>query len=154
MNTNGSNNAYTDHQGLVNGHAYTVLGCVKLNSGEKLVKMRNPWASELYTGAWCDDCSEWDETSKVTAGWVDADDGVFFMPLNNFKSTFDYTHVTEDVGDWHEDHFLMLNDQYHDSDPGTQDWICGSSCTTHTLVVSSDVTQDVFVTAHTWDKRC
>lgn len=119
VNTNGSNNDYTDWQGLVNGHAYTVLGCVELTSGDKLVKMRNPWASELYTGAWCDKCSEWNDVTKDEAGWVDADDGMFFMSISAFHTTFDYTHVTEDVGDWSSDHFLMLNDDTQSANPGT-----------------------------------
>jgi len=40
--------------GLVGGHAYTTLGVVELSNGVKLVKARNPWSSERYTGPWND----------------------------------------------------------------------------------------------------
>ena len=31
---------------------------------------------------------------------------------------------------------------------------CGSSCTRHELTVTSEVSQIVWLTAHTWDQRC
>lgn len=114
--------------------------------------MRNPWASELYTGAWCDKCSEWNDQSKREAGWVDKDDGVFFMPLANYHSTFANTHFTKNITNWYNDYYLMINDQKHDTNPGRRSW-CGSQCTRHELYISSDVTQTVYVTAHTWDER-
>jgi len=35
-------------------HAYACLGTVQLSDGTKLVKMRNPWGHELYSGPWSD----------------------------------------------------------------------------------------------------
>lgn len=44
--------------GLQDGHAYTVLGAVTLTdhrgTSYDLLKMRNPWGSEGYNGAWSD----------------------------------------------------------------------------------------------------
>jgi len=50
--------------GLPGGHAYTVLGAQKLYGEkgelvEKMVKMRNPWGSEVYTGKWNDNDPVW-----------------------------------------------------------------------------------------------
>ena len=73
--------------GLVEDHAYTALGVVETD-GNKLIKMRNPWASEQYTGAWCDSCEEWTDKTKTEAGWTDANDGVFFMTLSDYYETF------------------------------------------------------------------
>ena len=44
----------TNENGLVNCHAYTILGVQQLNNGEKLIKMRNPWGSELFKGNFSD----------------------------------------------------------------------------------------------------
>ena len=85
---------------MVTGHAYTVLGVETLTGGVKLVKMRNPWASEKYSAKWCDSCAEWADVSqadKDRIGFKKADDGIFYMPLDLFKSTFDYTDFTFDV---------------------------------------------------------
>lgn len=41
--TPGSNDSYTNADGLVQGHAYNVLGYAILSDGTKLIKMQNPW---------------------------------------------------------------------------------------------------------------
>ena len=45
--------------GLVGSHAYTLLGAADLKEGNKtvhkLIKVRNPWGHEMYTGPWRDD---------------------------------------------------------------------------------------------------
>ena len=74
--------------GLVTGHAYTLLGVVELSNGVRLVKLRNPWGSELYTGPWFDGDPRWTHALKEEAGMVAADDGIFHMPLENFRDTF------------------------------------------------------------------
>ena len=115
---------------MVQGHAYTVLG-VETIGNNRLIKMRNPWASELYTAAWCDDCSEWNNVSqadKDRVGYTNNDDGVFFMPLSLYFSTFTWTHFTHDVTDWHSSYFLMLDDQTQADHPGDF-YYCGATCT-------------------------
>ena len=144
---------------MVQGHAYTVLGVVELSTGDKLVKMRNPWASELYDAAWCDACPEWNNISqadKDLAGFTVADDGVFFMPIQLYKDTFSWTHFTHDVQDWYSDYFLMLDDNTLTNDTTNNvgdNYYCGSVCTKHTLTLTSTVEQNVWVTPHTWDSR-
>jgi len=49
----------TTENGLVAYHAYTLLAAFKLSNGVKLIKMRNPWGKETYTGPYCDTCSDW-----------------------------------------------------------------------------------------------
>lgn len=49
---------YSYKYGLTSGHAYTILGAYHLN-GEKVLKMRNPWASEKYHGPWSDKDQRW-----------------------------------------------------------------------------------------------
>lgn len=78
--------------GLITGHAYTILGVVKLEEGGKtvahLVKLRNPWGKEKYTGDWHDDDSKWTDDLKKQAKLVSADDGIFHMPFKNFRHAF------------------------------------------------------------------
>ena len=59
--TEGSDDTLQNSVGLVKGHAYTVLGVHKLSrDGTRLVKIRNPWGSEVFHGAWSDDSPNWD----------------------------------------------------------------------------------------------
>lgn len=54
-----------EENGLVGAHAYTILGATKVTDADgdehRLVKARNPWASERYSGAWSDDSDLWTE---------------------------------------------------------------------------------------------
>jgi len=80
------------HVSLVTGHAYTILGTVELKAGntviQQLVKMRNPWGREKYDGPWNDKDPKWTETLKKQANLVVADDGIFHMPIEDFKKAF------------------------------------------------------------------
>lgn len=51
------------HDSLVTGHAYSILGAVEVD-GNKLLKMRNPWGNEKYKGPWHDGDSRWTSSAK------------------------------------------------------------------------------------------
>ena len=76
------------------------------------------------------------------------------MEINDYKEQFEETYHNFDVSDWHSGYFLKYNDDTHAENPGEDGLGCGTECTQHTLTVKSDVAQDVWITAHTWDRRC
>lgn len=49
--------------GLPNGHAYSLLGAYIVkdasNKTHRLIKLRNPWGFDVYTGAWNDTSALW-----------------------------------------------------------------------------------------------
>eukprot|EP00753_Platysulcus_tardus_P020182 PLAT7851.1.p1 GENE.PLAT7851.1~~PLAT7851.1.p1 ORF type:complete len:526 (+),score=222.77 PLAT7851.1:2122-3699(+) len=75
--------------GLVQGHAYSVLGIYQLEGGLQLVKMRNPWGKWEWSGAWSDESDLWTPALKERLGWEDADDGIFFMALPDVRDYFE-----------------------------------------------------------------
>mmetsp|Transcript_9885 Transcript_9885/g.30672 ORF Transcript_9885/g.30672 Transcript_9885/m.30672 type:complete len:214 (-) Transcript_9885:45-686(-) len=80
-------------QGLVSGHAYSVLDCVKLVSGAKLIQLRNPWGAGEWSGAYSDkdaSTARWMETAGLSmlGRKVDADDGKFWMSVGDFVANF------------------------------------------------------------------
>lgn len=80
------------HASLVTGHAYAMLGTVRLSNGVQLVQLRNPWGREQYSGPYSDDSRDWTSSLRREAGQVSADDGKFFIPLDDFKIAFtDYS---------------------------------------------------------------
>ena len=79
-------------KGLVEGHAYAIVGTKLLAGGTiKLVELRNPWGKgEEWTGKYSDDSDAWTTALKVEADF-DAKtkkDGRFHMELNDFVHYF------------------------------------------------------------------
>lgn len=74
--------------GLVSGHAYSLLDLVQLSDGTKLAKVRNPWASERYTGDWGDSSSKWTEAFKKEVNFTKGNDGTFFMPFKTYVTYY------------------------------------------------------------------
>lgn len=80
--------------GLVSGHAYSFLDVQELKdaSGKvvhTIAKVRNPWGKEKYTGKFGDkDKTSWTAEWKKQVNLVDADDGIFWMPYENFIRFF------------------------------------------------------------------
>ena len=65
--------------GLVNNHAYSILGAYTLSNGVRLVKMSNPWGYDVYTGDWSDNSSKWTSAFRAAVGSVvNENDGLFF----------------------------------------------------------------------------
>ena len=105
--------------GIVGGHAYTVLACYELttdNGKVRLVKMRNPWGVEQYTGPWSDESELWtdayrQEVEKATGHASErSNNGIFYMDIESFHQSFYLTQINEDTSNWHFDYFLKLND--------------------------------------------
>lgn len=82
------------YKGLVGGHAYTVIGIQELTNEagtkveHRLVKVRNPWGVEKYTGDFSDSDKKWTAEYKKQAGLVEKNDGTFFIPIEKFKEAF------------------------------------------------------------------
>lgn len=90
--------------GLYGGHAYTLIGTktVKKADGKvvRLMKIRNPWGTEVYKGPWCDSCSEWTPDTRAQAGMTNANDGVFHIPVEEYALTFNTWTVAAVDPEW------------------------------------------------------
>lgn len=99
----GSNN-------LVGGHAYSFIRVLKLSNGTRLVQVRNPWSVERYTGPWGDNSSKWTDKYKEEAEFEKLDEGMFFMPIEIYKSDFGITWINYDTHDMYRTSWLKLDD--------------------------------------------
>jgi hypothetical protein len=82
--------------GLVGTHAYSILDARELGlipglsafGATKLVKLRNPWGSYEWKGAWSDGSQEWTDHPLVKARLQpkNVDDGTFWMPFDELIS--------------------------------------------------------------------
>ena len=73
--------------GLVTGHAYSLLDVQQVGK-ILMAKVRNPWNKEKYTGPYRDSDPAWTDAMKKQVGLVKSDDGIFWMPYDNYITTF------------------------------------------------------------------
>jgi len=97
--------------GLTRSQSYTVLGVVELSNGVKLVKVRNPFAIDNYTGPWNDSDPLWTDLFKSEAGMESANDGTFFVPIYDYKRGFFMSMSNPDTSNWHHSYFLSLDNK-------------------------------------------
>nr|XP_029511700.1 calpain-2 catalytic subunit-like [Oncorhynchus nerka] len=100
------------NQKLVKGHAYSLTGAIEVTyrgRKEKLVRVRNPWGTVEWTGAWSDNSSEWNSVDVSERDNVKADDGEFWMSFSDFTRHYHRlelctltpdTLTTDDVKHW------------------------------------------------------
>jgi hypothetical protein len=77
--------------GLVTGHAYSLLDVKEVTKGNSkilMAKVRNPWNKEKYTGPYNDGDAAWTDDMKNQVNLVKSDDGIFWMPYDNYITTF------------------------------------------------------------------
>ncbi|GKU09197.1 unnamed protein product, partial [Fusarium langsethiae] len=87
--------------GISEGHAYAVLDARKLKSGQRLVKLRNPWGAVgktkgngIWEGPWCDGSKEWTMDAQKELGHEFGNDAVFWMPYEDLIRKFSHLNRT------------------------------------------------------------
>lgn len=80
-------------EGLVSGHAYSILDCREVidayGAPRFIVQLRNPWGKFEWNGEFSDDSKSWIENTKRELKVVKSDDGVFWMPFEEFVKHFE-----------------------------------------------------------------
>ena len=115
------------------------------------MEVRNPWGEFEWTGDFSDNSDLWTDDLKEAYGFTEAiNDGVFFMPYDDYFRQFEATFVNHDTSNMYRDDWLILDD--HTDSPGL-DSVCGETCTRHEFPLSSTVDQKVLVSANTWQYR-
>ena len=80
---------YKNVYGLVRGHAYALLDAVvPATTGERMVKIRNPWGKDEWKGRYSDHSKEWSKDLLAELDHKDLDDGAFYMSLSDFDKHF------------------------------------------------------------------
>ncbi|KAI0110329.1 hypothetical protein GGR51DRAFT_87232 [Nemania sp. FL0031] len=96
---------YGDRNGIREGHAYVVMDARTLKTGERLVKLRNPWGKirkGIWEGPWSDGSKEWNQDVKEELGHQFGNDSVFWIRFEDMVEKyqhFDRTRLFRDP-DW------------------------------------------------------
>ena len=75
--------------GLVAGHAYSMLECREVHVGDtvhEIIRIRNPWAKTEWTGSWNDEDPIWDKIRPEEKARYHSNeaDGAFWMAFDDF----------------------------------------------------------------------
>ncbi|KJZ76472.1 hypothetical protein HIM_04201 [Hirsutella minnesotensis 3608] len=84
---------YGSRNGICEGHAYIVLEARTLSTGERLVKLRNPWGKlrkGVWEGPWSDGSNKWTIEAQEELGHKFGNDSVFWIPYEDLLRK--YTH--------------------------------------------------------------
>ncbi|KAM5354596.1 hypothetical protein ACJ41O_001243 [Fusarium nematophilum] len=96
---------YGERDGISEGHAYVVIEARTLKSGQRLVKLRNPWGKVrkgIWEGAWSDGSKEWTKEVQEELDHKFGSDSVFWISYEDLirkYSHFDRTRLFRDH-DW------------------------------------------------------
>jgi hypothetical protein len=160
-NYNAAGHSSSDTNGIAYSHAYTVLGTeeVELTDGSKqrLIKLRNPWQRENYKGPFSDVSEDWARVStseKERIGFgANKYDGIFYMPPESFKESFSYAGINYDLTSYHQNYWMRLNDPLTAEESPGNSYYCGSTCTSHTFIIKSEVAQKIYISANLHESR-
>jgi hypothetical protein len=76
-----------------------------------MYKIRNPWGREEYNGPLNDgDTTNWDPSLQAAVGYLDENDGSFFIDAATYHAEFDSTTIHVDTTDLKQSYFLVVND--------------------------------------------
>lgn len=96
---------YGERNGIAEGHAYIVMAAHTLKSGQRLVKLRNPWGKirkGIWEGPWSDGSKEWTAEAQEELDHKFGSDSVFWISYEDLirkYSHFDRTRLFRDP-DW------------------------------------------------------
>ena len=100
MVANSSQDEEVMKQGIINSHAYTILGVYEIKVDEqqdkvlKLIKIRNPWGAYEWKGKYNDHDARWTPELRMKLNVKTKDDGIFYMEYDDFYKFFDYTFIS------------------------------------------------------------
>ncbi|KAL7940390.1 cysteine proteinase [Trichoderma barbatum] len=96
---------YGERDGICEVHAYVVIDARKLRSGQRLVKLRNPWGETrkgLWEGPWSDGSKEWTAEAQEELKHTFGSDSVFWISYEDLVrkyTLFERTRLFRDM-DW------------------------------------------------------
>lgn len=137
--------------GVAYMHAYTMLGTETLSNGQRLVRMRNPWGVEKFKGPYADwrknewgeflgESDKWTDALKAELEYVSADDGMWYITMEDYHWSFSDTTANPNIDNWHASHYAA----FEVATPETH---------TENITISSDVDQMVYISAYTYDSQ-
>lgn len=90
-NQSGDGKDNIGNHGIVSNHYYSILDVQSLHAGEKtykIIKLRNPWGSGKWKGAWSDNDRIWTDKLRESMNYFSKNDGCFYMSYDDFNKYY------------------------------------------------------------------
>lgn len=97
---------YGNRDGISEGHAYVIMEARELSTGERLLKLRNPWGKVKkgnWEGPWSDGSKEFTPEAQIELNHQFGNDSVFWISYQDLLRKyqhFDRTRLFMDSPDW------------------------------------------------------
>lgn len=97
---------YGNRDGISEGHAYVIMEARKLSTGQRLLKLRNPWGKGKkgnWEGPWSDGSKEFTPDAQKELNHKFGNDSVFWISYEDLLRKyqhFDRTRLFMDAPDW------------------------------------------------------
>jgi len=97
---------YGNRDGISEGHAYVIMEARELSTGQRLLKLRNPWGKGKrgnWEGAWSDGSKEFTPEAQLELNHKFGGDTVFWISFEDLLRKyqhFDRTRLFMDCPDW------------------------------------------------------
>lgn len=97
---------YGNRDGISEGHAYVIMEARQLSTGQRLVKLRNPWGKGKkgnWEGPWSDGSKEFTPEAQAELNHKFGNDSVFWISFEDLLRKyqhFDRTRLFMDSPDW------------------------------------------------------
>lgn len=97
---------YGNRDGISEGHAYVIMEARELSTGERLLKLRNPWGKIKkgnWEGPWSDGSKEFTPEAQIELNHKFGNDSVFWISYQDLLRKyqhFDRTRLFMDSPDW------------------------------------------------------
>uniref|UniRef100_A0AC35U2M2 Calpain catalytic domain-containing protein n=1 Tax=Rhabditophanes sp. KR3021 TaxID=114890 RepID=A0AC35U2M2_9BILA len=102
--SNADNSAEYKRVGLLSNHAYSLLDCIALPDGRRVLRVRNPWGGNfVWNQEWSEKWSGWTpELKNILKFKSNTNDGSFYMPFEAFCYYFDAVDIAKIRKNWKE----------------------------------------------------
>ena len=106
--------------------------------------MRNPWGRYKYDGPWSNQSDLWTPEFKKQADFAEANNGIFYTPLENWTSEFKTLSVAH-TGEWKVDSIEGISSTFTSNT--TNSWVVEN------VPFVNPTKQDVFVECNQYTSR-
>ncbi|KAH8586402.1 hypothetical protein B0O99DRAFT_656874 [Bisporella sp. PMI_857] len=99
--------SYSTRDGISDGHAYAIIEARELSTGQRLLKLRNPWGKSKkgnWEGPWSDSSKEFTPEAQLELNYKFGNDSAFWILFKDLLHKYqhlDRTRLFMDSPDWH-----------------------------------------------------
>lgn len=89
-------------KGLLMRHAYSIINVTVVNGDIRLLRLRNPWGTQVWNGDWSDNSPLWTPELAAELKPNASSEGIFWISFSDFQRYFEKVDVCKLRDGWNE----------------------------------------------------